>query len=117
MSVFSGRALDVSMGNCQAVLSPSFYVFPSLEGVARLPSTARIERYTCSLNARSFSLRGWGLIDLPLRASNEGSPRPRVARAQKIISLHPLLCSASKEGTWLLPSPVLRPWAILREQG
>ena len=33
--------------------------------------------------------RGWGLIDLPLRASNEGSPRPRVARAQKIIRLHP----------------------------
>jgi hypothetical protein len=31
-----------------------------------------------------------GLIDLPLRASNEGSPRPRVARAQKIIRLHPL---------------------------
>ena len=33
--------------------------------------------------------QGWGLIDLPLRASNEGSPRPRVARAQKIIRLHP----------------------------
>src|SRR5438552_322797 len=43
-------------------------------------------------------LQGWGLIDLPLRASNEGSPRPRVARAQKIIRLHPLLYSASKEG-------------------
>jgi len=38
--------------------------------------------------------QGWGLIDLPLRASNEGSPRPRVARAQKIIRLHPFLCSA-----------------------
>src|SRR5882672_1003171 len=35
--------------------------------------------------------QGWGLIDLPLRASNEGSLRPRVARAQKIIRLHPLL--------------------------
>ena len=33
---------------------------------------------------------GWGLIDLPLRASNEGSLRPRVARAQEIIRLHPL---------------------------
>jgi len=33
--------------------------------------------------------RGWGLIDLLLRASNEGLRRPRVARAQKIISLHP----------------------------
>jgi HEAT repeats len=42
-----------------------------------------------SFQARSFTLQGWGLIDLPLRASNEGSPRPRVARAQKIISLHP----------------------------
>jgi hypothetical protein len=30
--------------------------------------------------------------------------RPRVARAQKIISLHPLLCSASKKGTWPLLS-------------
>ena len=56
---------------------------------------AAVERvYRWSLQARSFSLQGWGLIDLPLRASNEGSPRPRVARAQKIIRLHPLLCSA-----------------------
>ncbi len=37
--------------------------------------------------------QGWGLIDVPLRASNEGSLRPRVARAQKIISLHPLSSS------------------------
>jgi transposase len=29
----------------------------------------------------------------PVRASNEGLLRPRVARAQKIISPHPLLCS------------------------
>ena len=77
----------------------------------------------CSLQAHSFSLRGWGLIDLPLRASNEcwfiwsissiwfvwligleihseepdRPERPanqtdepeRVARAQKIIRLHP----------------------------
>src|SRR5437016_7676500 len=55
----------------------------------RLPFTARIERYKWSLQARSLSLQGWGLIDLPLRASNEGSPRPRVARAQKIIRFHP----------------------------
>ena len=32
-----------------------------------------------------------GLIDLPLRASNEALLRARVARAQKIISLHPVL--------------------------
>ncbi len=57
-----------------------------------------------SFQARSFSLQGWELIDLPLRASNEGLRRPRVARAQKIIRLHPLLCSASKKGTWSLPS-------------
>ena len=56
---------------------------------AGIVSTARIERYTCPLQARSFSLQGWGLIDLPLRASNEGFLKPRVARAQKIISPHP----------------------------
>ena len=33
--------------------------------------------------ARSLSLRGWGLIGLLLRASNEGLLRPRVARAKK----------------------------------
>jgi len=33
---------------------------------------------------------GMGLTDLPLRASNEGLLRPRVARAQKIIRLHPV---------------------------
>ena len=86
---------------------PSFVViFPlcSQGEWPRLPFTARIGRYTWSLQARSCSLQGWGLIDLPLRASNEGSPRPRVARAQKIIRLHPLPCSASKKGTWPLPS-------------
>ena len=36
-------------------------------------------------------------MDLPLRASNEGLLRPRVARAQKVISLHPFHCSGSKE--------------------
>ena len=60
-----------------------------------------------SVQARSLSLQGWGLIDLPLRATFSPSPptgtprraispcgglrRPRVARAKKIISLHPLL--------------------------
>src|SRR6267143_1621285 len=61
---------------------------------------ARDHDYRWFLQARSLSLQGWGLIDLPLRASNEGSPRPRVARAHKIIRLHSLLCSASKKGTW-----------------
>ena len=36
-----------------------------------------------TFQARSIFLQGWGLIDLPLRASNEGSPRPRVARARR----------------------------------
>ena len=40
--------------------------------------------------ACSLSLQGWGLIDLPLRASNEHILIMRVPRAQKIISLHPL---------------------------
>jgi hypothetical protein len=35
-----------------------------------------------------FFFKG-NLVDTRVRASNEGSPRPRVARAQKIISLHP----------------------------
>ena len=34
-----------------------------------LPFPARIERYSCSLRACSFPLQGWGLIDLPLRAT------------------------------------------------
>jgi hypothetical protein len=46
-----------------------------------------------------FSLQGWGLIDLPLRASNEHILIVRVPRAQEIIRLHPFLCSASKKGT------------------
>ncbi len=56
--------------------------------------------------------QGWGLIDLPLRASNEGLLRPRVARAQKIIRLHSLLCSASRRTTRL---PVPSFFSILLE--
>ena len=36
-----------------------------------------------------------------VRAFNEGSPRPRVARAQKIIRLHHILCSWSTGPTWV----------------
>src|SRR6185436_15582547 len=46
---------------------------------------------------------GWGLIDLPLRASNEGFLKPRVAPAQEIIRPHPLPCSMSKKDASLLP--------------
>jgi hypothetical protein len=48
-----------------------------------------------SFQACSFISQGWGLIDLPLRASNEALLRARFAREQKIISLHPLLCSVN----------------------
>ena len=46
-----------------------------------------------SLQARSFPLQRWGPVDLPLRASNEGLLRPRVARAQetKRLPSHSLL--------------------------
>jgi hypothetical protein len=79
----------ISPGDGLLLRSLQYHTF-SLKGVAGLSFTARIGRHKCSLQARSLSLQGWGLIDLPLRASHEGSPRPRVARAQKIIRLHPL---------------------------
>ena len=70
----------------------------TLLGVGGMIPTARVEGYICSFQARLLSLQRWGLIDLPLRASNEGpdsvltrppsrrqdaasTPRPRVARA------------------------------------
>ena len=46
-------------------------------------------------------------MDLLLRASNEGLLRPRVARARKIIRLHPLLSSwglCEQEGHLAAPS-------------
>jgi len=43
------------MRDCKTLILPFF--------------TARIERHKCALQARSLSLRGWGLIDLPLRAT------------------------------------------------
>jgi hypothetical protein len=56
-----------------------------------MPFTARIERPSSfSMILPSllvlFSRKG-GLIGLPLRVSNEGLPRPRVARAQETIRL------------------------------
>ena len=52
--------------------SPSFQarLFHSLWNGTRVGSTAAVERgYRCSLQARSLSLQGWGLLDLPLRAT------------------------------------------------
>ncbi len=57
-----------------------------------MPFTARIEGprpYNVPSKLACYIFKGWGLIELPLRASNEGLLRPRVARAQKIISPHP----------------------------
>ena len=83
------------------------------EGRRGSPSTARIERYTCSLQACLFSFQGWELNDLPLRASNESLlipiplfegewPRlPFTARIERALS--ECARSASKKGTWPLP--------------
>jgi hypothetical protein len=61
--------------------------------------------------------QGWGLIDLPLRASNEGLLRPRVARAQKIIRLHPLLCSGSKGSARVSFHPIHRAASASKKDG
>ena len=78
-----------------------FTFFP--KGAARLSFTARIGEHSfivrqfceqegwsgaaiLSSQARSLSPSGWAAVDLPLRASNEGSPTPRPK-----ISLH-LIC-------------------------
>ena len=94
-----------SQTSIQAIVSDTFFPSRVERGTSnslhhsfvewpRLPCTAPSnDRHVPSKLARYLS-RGWRLIDLPLRASNEGSPRPRVARAQKIISLHPLLPSS-----------------------
>ena len=82
---------------------PSYFSLPLSRGVAKAALYCAHRIYVLPPSSLVIS-QGWGLIDLPLRASNEGSPRPRVARAQKSIRLHPVLCSASKKGTWpLLP--------------
>ena len=49
--------------------------------------------------------QGWGLIDLLLRASNEGLLRPRVARAREINRLHPLLCEQEGQSGYPLHPP------------
>ncbi len=70
------------------------------EGGLKCPLTARIERpssFRMILPSSLVTFSGMGLIDLPLRASNEGLLRPRVARALEINRLHPP--SASKKGT------------------
>jgi hypothetical protein len=87
--------------------SRGFWQVTEASGENFRSEAARIERCKCSLQARSLSLQGWGLIDLPLRASNEGLQRPRVARAQKIISLQPFPLPVAAPETISLPPSVL----------
>jgi hypothetical protein len=103
----------IHLGRTTSRGPPTFSSGETYRGVSRTAERLRAMRLEpllgqgaghIKLSFKTYSLRGWGLIDLPLRASNEGLLRPRVARAQKIISLHPLFCSASKKGTWPLPS-------------
>ena len=55
---------------------------------------------------RSLSPQGWGLSDLPLRASNEGSPRPRVARARRSSVSIPSSVPRAGGGTGCPPLPI-----------
>ena len=74
-------------------------------------------RSSPSLHACSFSLREWGLIDLLLRASNDVLPFPcppflgkwpRLPFTARIERAHSDRArSASKKGTWPLPSSKL----------
>jgi len=60
-------------------------LFDKLPKTIKRKAATKTDLFQVSIQACSFSLLGWGLSDLPLRASNEGLLRPRVARAQKII--------------------------------
>ena len=74
---------------------PSNSLHLSLEEWPRLPFTARIERYTCSFQARSLSLQGWGLIDLPLRAAFSPA-HPRARRDVPLARRGPSILSTSR---------------------
>jgi len=67
-----------------------------------LPLMVRIGRYSCSFQACSLSLQGWGLIDLPLRAFNEALPNlyPPLKRNSQVA----FYC-AHRAATAFLPSP------------
>jgi hypothetical protein len=77
----SGTVSDFDRcARAQSELCEGARYFQSLEEWPRLPFTARIER------APLFHLPPeGGLGGLPLRVSNEGLPRPRVARAQETL--------------------------------
>ena len=63
-------------------------------------------RLTLQLSADQSTCRlplGNGQASFTLRASNEGLLRPRIARAQKIIRLHPLLPYCIFKGSLIDP--------------
>ena len=70
------------------------------------PASSRTSRIG-TLTAPTYFLKS-SLIDPRMRAFNEGLRRPRVARTQKIIRLHPLLCSVSMRTSGLPPVPYYR---------
>jgi hypothetical protein len=74
--------------------TPSDSFLPLLRGVAKaaLYCAHRTSTIIMVLPRSLVLPPGMGTDDLLLRACNEGSPRPRVARAQKIIRPYPLLC-------------------------
>jgi hypothetical protein len=106
---FPGRAMSPGEGLLVFPTSPSGEQpdCPSLRASDEIHDPSKLAR---------FSLQGWGLIDLPLRASNEGLLRPRVARAQKIIRLHPSSALRARRTVCLLPRIFLRP-RVTRARG
>ena len=98
------------LSHCVHILILTQFITQQSKGVRSFQRRPwRVATDDRSKPARSLSLsQGWGLIDLLLRASNEGLLRPRVARAEEIIRLLPLLCSASRRRTRLLIVPLER---------
>ena len=104
---------------------PSSLVSPPTRPPDR-SSTARVERHKCSLQARSLSLQGWGLIDLPLRATfspphpladTYHPPYPPIAsqsisRDVPLARAGPPILSSptlKREGRWSLPARIEGP--------
>src|SRR5437660_317566 len=64
-----------------------------------------------SFQARSLFLQGWGLIDLPLRTSNEDLLRLRVASTEDHQAPSPPLLQKSAKGSGQ-GCPLLRAWSV-----
>ena len=84
------------VARAQGIARPSFFSFFSLHSTSaescwRGWADGPQLRALMILPSSLVISQGWGLIDLLLRAFNEGLLRPRVARAWKIIRLHPFL--------------------------